>query len=78
MLLANIRVVIMQEVAHDLSGARKRIKKMVENTIVQKAIIDYPINRMKLSHKLFCIAIKYKLCTGICLMAYFHNVRKKI
>ena len=56
----------------------KRIKKMVENTTVQNAISDYPINRMKLSHKLFCIAIKYKWCTGICLMAYLHNIRKGI
>lgn len=78
MLLANVRVVIMQEVAHDLTGARKRIKKMLENTTVQNAISDYPINRMKLSHKLFCIAIKYKWCTGICLMAYLHNIRKGI
>lgn len=78
MLFANIRVVIMQEVAHDLAGAKERIKKVVADSALQNAINIYPIRKMKLSHKLFCVAIKYKFYTGLYLMAYFHNIRKGI
>lgn len=76
MLFANIRVVVMQEVAHDFFGAREKVNKMVNDKTVQKAVNSYPINQMQLSHRLFCYAIKDKFCIAICLMAYLHNKRK--
>lgn len=76
MFFANIRVTVMQEVEHDWAGARAKVRDMALNETVQKAVNSYPVDRMKLSHRLFCDAIRKKRYARICLMAYFHNKRK--